>query len=120
MSHLDDLVLTGGGRPAEDAFGSQFDMMLVEVPILDLGFDSSTLVTGQVQGLVPGGVADHAGLHEGENIELPRYPEIVGMNVGDLIDIGVNRDGHRSVVTIPLTGETVLVPQWHNQRQATT
>jgi hypothetical protein len=119
MPHLNDLVLTGAGRPSEDVFGPQFEMETVKVPIPDFGFDSSTLVTGHVRGLVPGGAADRAGLQEGEHIELPRYPEIVRMNVGDVVDIGVNRGGHASVVTIPLTGETVLVPQWRKQGRAT-
>jgi hypothetical protein len=45
-------------------------------------------------------------------VDLPRYPEIVRLNVGDVLDIGVNRDGKTARVTIPLTGETVPVPQW--------
>jgi len=116
MPHLDDLVLTGSRRPSEDAFGSQFEMETVDVPVPDFGFDSSTLVTGHVRGLVPGGAADRAGLHDGEDIELPPYPEIVRLNVGDVLNIGVNRGGDASVVTIPLTGETAPVPQWRKRR----
>ena len=119
MPHLSDLVLTGVRLPSEDAFGPQFEMELIEVPIPDFGFDSSTLVTGHVRGLVPGGAADRAGLQEGEDIDLPRYPEIVGLNVGDALDVRVNRGGHASLVTIPLTGETALVPQWRKHRPAT-
>lgn len=119
MPHLDDLVLTGAGRPCEDAFGSQFEMEMIDVPVLDFGFGSSTLVTGQVRGLVPGGAADDAGLHDGEDIELPRYPEIVRMNVGEVLDIKVSRGGDTATVSIPLTGATAPVPQWRTRQHTT-
>jgi len=112
MSILDALVFTGVGRPGKDCFGSQFDRKTVRVPVLDVGFDPSTFVTRQVRGLVSGGAADRAGLREGEVIDLPRYPEIVPLNVGDVLDIGVTRDGETARITIPLTGETAPVPQW--------
>jgi hypothetical protein len=48
----------------------------------------------------------------GEVIELPRYPEIVRLNVGDVLDIDVTRDGATARISIPLTGETAPVPQW--------
>jgi predicted metalloprotease with PDZ domain len=115
MPHLDDIVLTGAGRPCEDAFGSQFEMEMVDVPVPDFGFDASTLVTGHVRGLVLGGAADRAGLHEGEDIEPPRCPEIVRMNLGDSLDIKVSRRSETAVVTIPLTGETAVVPQWRTR-----
>ncbi|HEY2879788.1 hypothetical protein [Nocardioides sp.] len=119
MPHLDDLVITGAGRPSEDAFGSQFEMEMVDVPVPDFGFDSSTLVTGHVRGLVPAGAADRAGLHDREDIELPRYPEIVRMNVGDVLDIKVSRGGDSATISIPLTGATALVPQWRTRQHTT-
>ena len=112
MPILDALVFTGQGRPREGCVGSRFVMETVQVPVLDVGFDPSTWVTRRVQGLVPGGAADRAGLREGETIDLPRYPEIVRMNVGDDLDIGVTRDGETARITIPLAGETAPVPQW--------
>jgi predicted metalloprotease with PDZ domain len=112
MPILDALVFSGAGQPGKDCFGSQFAKETVQVPVLDLGFDASTLVTRRVQGLVPGGAADLAGLRDGEVIDLPRYPEIVRLNVGDDLNIGVTRDGETARVTIPLTGETASVPQW--------
>lgn len=109
---LDAFVFTGLGRPGESCFGPQFVMQTVQVPVLDLGFDSSTWVTRRVRGLVSGGVADRAGLREGETVDLPKYSEIVRMNVGDDLDIGVTRGGETAWITIPLAGETAPVPQW--------
>ena len=86
MPIMDALVFTGVGRPGKDCFGPRFERETVQVPVLDVGFDPSTLVTRQVRGLVPGGAADRAGLHEGEIIDLPRYPEIVRLNVGDVLN----------------------------------
>ena len=112
MPILDALVFTGVGQPGNGCFGSQFEKDTVQVPALDLGFDASTLMTHRVRGLVPGGVADRAGLREGDVIVLPRYPEIVRLNVGDVLNVGVTRGGETARVTIPLTGETAPVPQW--------
>jgi predicted metalloprotease with PDZ domain len=112
MPVLDALVFTGVGRPGKDCLGPRFEAETVQVPVLDVGFDPSTFVTRQVRGLVPGGAADRAGLHEGDVIDLPRYPEIVRMNIGDALIIGVTRDGETARITIPLTGETAPVPQW--------
>lgn len=112
LTILDALVFTGQGRPRGDCFGSRFVMEMVQVPVLDTGFDFSTWVTRRVQGLVPGGAADRAGILEGETIDLPRYSEIVDMNIGDDLNIGVTRDGETARLTIPLTGETAPVPQW--------
>ena len=112
MPILDALVFTGQGRPGKDCFGPQFEQETVQVPVLDLGFDPSTLVTQRVRGLVPGGPADRAGLREGVEIDLPRYPEIVRLNVGDVLDIGFTRDGETTRIALPLTGETAPVPQW--------
>lgn len=112
MPILDALVFTGVGRPGEDCFGSRFECETVQVPVLDVGFDPITFVTRRVRGLVPGGAADRAGLREGETIDPPTYPEIVRRNVGDVLDIGVTRDGETARITMPLTGETAPVPQW--------
>lgn len=112
MPNLDALVFTGVGRPGEDCFGSHLVKETVPVPVLDIGCDPWTLVTRQVQGLVPGGAADRAGLREGEAIDLPTYPEIARLNVGDVLDIGVTRDGKIARIAIPLIGETASVPQW--------
>ena len=112
MPVLDALVLTGQGRPGEDCFGSRFEHETVQVPVLDLGFDPETLITGRVRGVVAGGPADRAGLREGEVVDLPRYSEIVRMNAGDVLRIGVTREGETARIDLPLTGETAAVPQW--------
>ena len=112
MPVLDALVLTGQGRPGEDCFGPRFEQETVQVPVLDLGFDPGTLVTGRVRDLVPGGPADRAGLREGEAIDLPRYSEIVRMDAGDVLRVGVTREGETTRIDLPLTGETAAVPQW--------
>ncbi len=112
MAILDALVFTGQGRPREDCLGSLFVMETVLVPVLDVGFDPSTWVTRRIQGLVPGGAADRAGLRVGETTDLPRYAEIVRMNIGDDLNMGVTRDGETARITIPLTGETAPVPRW--------
>jgi len=109
---LDALVLTGQDRPGEDCFGPRFEQETVQVPVLDLGFDPGTLVTGRVRDLVPGGPADRAGLREGEAIDLPRYSEIVRMDAGDVLRVGVTREGETTRIDLPLTGETAAVPQW--------
>lgn len=109
---LDALVFNGSGRPGKDCFGPRFESHTVQVPVLDLGFDPSTFVTRRVRGLTPGGVAERAGLREGELVDLPRYPDIVRLNVGDVLDIDVNRNGRTARVSIPLIGETAPVPQW--------
>lgn len=109
---LDSMVFTGEGRPGAGCFGERFVMETVPVPVLDLGFDPSTLVTRRVRGLVPGGVADRAGLREGETVDLPRYPEIVALGVGEDLPVGVTRDGQTVRLTLPLDGETASVPQW--------
>jgi hypothetical protein len=119
MPILDGLVFTGLGRPGKGCFGPRFEAETVQVPILDVGFDPSTFVTRRVRGLVPGGAADHAGLREGESIDLPRYPEIVRMNVGDMLAIDVTRDGEVARISIPLIGKTAPVPQWHTRSGAT-
>ncbi len=109
---LDALVFTGVGRPGEDCFGPRFDQQTIEVPVLDLGIDPSTLVTRRVTGVRPGGVADRAGLREGEQVDLPRYPDIVRLDVGDVLTVGVTRDGEPMRIDLPLDGPTAPVPQW--------
>lgn len=112
MSVLDALVFTGVGRPGTDSFGPRFESSTIHVPVLDMGFDPVTFMTHRVKGLVPGGVADGAGLREGEVIDLPTYPEIVRLDVGDELDIGVTRDGATTRIAVPLAGRTAPVPQW--------
>ena len=112
MPNLDALVFTGAARPARDCFGPRFRSETVHVPVVDLGFAPSTFVTRRVDGLVPGGVAESAGLREGDIVELPRHADVIRLDVGDVLDIGVTRDGQTSRVSLPLTGETAPVPQW--------
>lgn len=107
------MVTTGAAHPRADSFGPDFGMRMVRVPTLDFGFDPMTLVTRQVQGIVPDGAAERAGLREGDLVSLPRYSDIVGMNVGDAVNVSVERDGHTHQLVLPLTGETVSVPQWY-------
>jgi predicted metalloprotease with PDZ domain len=109
---LEAMVHSGVGRPGERSFGTELAMRTTDVPVLDLGFDASTLVTRRVRGLVPGGAADRVGLREGETIDVPSYPEIVRMNAGDDLHVGVTRDGEIVELVIPLVGETAPVPQW--------
>ena len=120
MPILDALVFTGVGEPGKDCFGPRFERETVQVPILDVGFDPSTFVTRQVRGLVPGGAADRAGLREGEIVDLPSYPELVRLNAGDALDIGVTRGSETARITIPLTGETAAVPQWFKRHGTAT
>jgi predicted metalloprotease with PDZ domain len=115
MPVLDALAFTGVGRPRDDCFGPRFAAETVQVPVLDVGFDPSTFVTRRVQGLVPGGAADRAGLREGDIIDLPRYPEIVRLNAGESLTIDVTRDGQATRIAIPLNGKTAPVPQWRKR-----
>lgn len=112
---LDDLVFTGTGRPGEDCFGARFEKQTIEVPVLDLGVDPSTLVTGRVTGVRAGGAADRAGLREGETVELPRYPDLVRLDLGDVVTVGLTRDGESVRVDLPLDGPTAPVPQWRRR-----
>jgi predicted metalloprotease with PDZ domain len=114
---LDALVLRGTGRPGEGCFGPGFVQETVLVPVLDLGVDPSTLVTRRVRGLVPGGVAERAGLREGEVLDLPRYPELLRLDPGDVLQVGVVRDGEAVRIAVPLTGETAAVPHWRARRE---
>ncbi len=109
---LDDLVFTGVGRPGEGCFGPRFVQQAIEVPVLDLGFDPSTLVTRRVTGVRPGGIADRAGLREGEAVDLPRYPDLVRLDIGEVVRIGVTRAGRSVQVELALDGPTATVPQW--------
>ncbi|MFC4132201.1 hypothetical protein ACFOZ4_16470 [Hamadaea flava] len=120
MPILDRMVFTGVGRPGKGCFGPRFEAETVQVPILDLGFDPSTLVTRRVRGLVPGGAAERAGLRDGERIELPRYPDIIRLDVGDMLRIGLTRDGETTHISIPLIGKTAPVPQWRTRSGAET
>lgn len=119
MPVLESQVFQGAGGPGLARFGAQFERMTVQVPVLDLGFDPSTLLTRRVQGLLAGGAADRAGLREGESVELPRYPDILQLDVGDVLDVGVTRDGQTVRLSIPLNGETASIPQWFKRPDAT-
>ena len=112
MSILDAMVFTGAGRPGGECFDSRFEKETVRVPVLDIGWDPITLLTGRVQGLVPDGAADRAGLREGQTMDLPSYPEMIRLDVGDALEIGVARDGATTQIAVPLTGESAPVPQW--------
>lgn len=84
-----------------------------QVPVLDVGFDPSTFITRRVQGLVPGGAADRAGLEEGDVVELPSYAEALALDANESLNIRITRNGDTTLVTIPLDGHTTAVPQWH-------
>jgi hypothetical protein len=88
-------------------------MTEVHVPVLDVGFDASTFITRRVQGLVPGGPAERAGLTEGDGVDLPSYTEALALNADDVLNIRVTRDGDTRLISIPLAGQTTPVPQWH-------
>ncbi|MGZ6802626.1 MAG: M61 family metallopeptidase [Nocardioidaceae bacterium] len=109
---LDHLVFTGIGRPGPGPFAPTFELEDVAVPVLDLGFDVSTFVTRRVQGVVPGGPADAAGLADGDAVTLPSYPEAIALGSDDTLDITVTRDGEARHVAIPLGRQTTRVPQW--------
>jgi predicted metalloprotease with PDZ domain len=111
---LDALVFTGTGRPGDGCFGPRFVEETVDVPVLDLGWDHSTFLTRQVTGLRPGGIADRAGLNEGEVLDLPRYTEILRLDVGDVLDVGVIRDGEPVRYALALGGTAAPVPQWRS------
>ena len=87
-------------------------MIQVHVPSLDLGFDPLTMINGRVTGLVPGGLADRAGLKEGDTVDLPSFHDALALDVNDVITIGVTRDGQTHQVTLPLNRNAIPVPQW--------
>lgn len=109
---LDDLVFTGNGRPGPGTLAAGFEVELVSVPVLEFGFDVSTFVTRRVQGLVPSGLADPAGLADGDAVTLPSYPEAVALDIGDTLSISVTRADGTTQVAIPLGNQTTPIPQW--------
>jgi predicted metalloprotease with PDZ domain len=109
---LDDLVFTGDGRPGPGSFAPAFELQDVDVPVLDPGFDVSSFMTGRVAGVVPGGLAEAAGLVDGDAVALPRYPEAVALEVGDTMDVSVTRDGRTTHVALPPGRQKASVPQW--------
>jgi predicted metalloprotease with PDZ domain len=119
MPVLESQVFKGAAGPGSARFGAQFERMTFQVPVLDLGFDPSTLLARRVQGLVAGGAADRAGLREGESVDLPRYPDLLQLGIGDVLDVGVTRDGRTVRLSMPLNGETASVPQWFKRPDTT-
>jgi M61 glycyl aminopeptidase len=113
---LDELVFTGVRRPGPGTFGPRWESTEEPVPVLDVGFDASTFLTRRVRGLVPGGLADRAGLKEDDAVELPSYSEALALSPHDVLAIGVSRDGETIVHAIPLAGTTVPVPQWRTRQ----
>jgi len=114
---LDDLVFTGNGRPGPGSF-APFELKVVPVPVLDLGFDVSTFVTGRVQGVVPGGLADTVGVADGDAVTLPSYPEAIALNVENTLNISITRAGGTTQVAMPLGNQTTPVPQWHARERS--
>jgi hypothetical protein len=114
-SALDALVFTGARGPGARTCAPGFDLTEVPAPVLDVGFDPSTFVTRRVRGLVPGGLADRAGLREDDAVELPGYPEAQALGPDDVLEIRVERDGETSLHSIRLTGLAVPVPQWRRR-----
>lgn len=112
---LDSFVFAGRGSPADGSFGPSFVSTTVQVPVLDLGLDPMSVVSRRVMGLVPDGIADRAGLREAEAIDLPRLRELVDMNIGDVLEVGVTRDGEQVRIPIPLDNVTASVPQWRGR-----
>lgn len=112
---LDALVFTGARGPGSRTFAPHFELTEVLAPVLDVGFDPSTFVTRRVRGLVPGGLADRAGLREDDAVELPGYPEAQALGPDDVLEIRVDRDGETSLHSIRLTGLAVPVPQWRRR-----
>jgi predicted metalloprotease with PDZ domain len=111
---LEALVFTGTGRPGDGCFGPRFVQETVAVPVLDVGWDHSTFLTRRIAGLRPGGAADEAGLLEGESVDLPRYLDILRLDVGDVLDVGVTRDGELVRLALPVGDIVASVPQWRS------
>lgn len=117
-STLDAMVFTGTDRPGEDCFGTRFEKYDLEVPVLDFGFDTVSLVSRRVTNLIPGGIADRAGLREGDLIDLPGHSEIQSLNIDDRLQVEVTRDGTTHALAFPLNEHTAIVPQWRIRRRA--
>jgi len=115
---LDAMVFAGTGRPGIDAFAPRFELTIVEVPVLDLGFDFSTYVTGRVDGLVPGGAADRVGLRDGDRVVMPGYSDALALDVEDALEIQVTRGDESLLVTIQLGENTAPAPQWRFGRRS--
>ena len=86
---LNSLVFTGEGRPAPDAYGRRFEMIHVHCRHWIWG-STPYIINGRVTGLVPGGLADRAGLKEGDTVDLPSFHDALALDVNDVITIGVH------------------------------
>lgn len=113
QAQIQRLVYSGEARPRHGTFGSRFVIEESEVPVLEPGFDPSTFPARRVQGLVPGGLADRAGLRDGEPVQLPRYEEAINLNLGEELIAEVWRDGRLVPLAISLGEDSIVVPQWH-------
>lgn len=114
---LDNMVFTGLGRPGSRCFAPAFELSKAEVPVLDLGFDVSTFITGRVEGVVPGSAADSSGLKDGDAVNLPSYTKALALNAEDHLEIEVTQGSERALVRLPLDEKTTTVPQW-SRREA--
>jgi predicted metalloprotease with PDZ domain len=113
---LEAYVLSGRLVPAGDTFGPGVERRFVEVPVLDLGFDVSTLMTLRIRGLTPGGAAERAGLREGDAVALPSWSALLRLDVGDEVEVRATHAGESFTVRWPVGTETVSVPQWRPTR----
>ncbi len=63
--------------PAPDALGPRFTRRTIEDYPLDFGFDTSSIPTRVVTGLVAGSVAEQAGVREGDRIlSIPNFSDV--------------------------------------------
>jgi predicted metalloprotease with PDZ domain len=63
--------------PAPDALGPRFTRHMIEDYPLDYGFDTSSIPTRVVTGLVAGSVAEQAGVREGDRIlSIPNFSDV--------------------------------------------
>ena len=95
----------------EDAFGPCVRVVQVSRPVFDHGFDflATLKAHGHLTGLVPGGPADRAGLHEGERLH---FDETYGNDSSAPLTYGVdNADGTRRTVSYRPEGQARVTIQ---------